>query len=106
MVTAASRNGFTLVELLIALVVLSILVAIASPAFSTLIAEQRIRAAATELRVGISLARSEAVKRNAGTVLQGLGGNWSTGWEIEVPEIDGTTRVITEYALPEGVSLA
>lgn len=105
--TRAGQLGFTLVELLVALVVLSILVALAAPAFSTLVAEQRLRATTAELRVGISLARSEAIKRNSSVALRGLAGSssWANGWEIQVTEIDGSTNVVSEYALPDGVSL-
>ena len=68
-------DGFTVVELLIALVVLGVLVALAAPAFSTFLAEQRLRATTSELRVAVSLARSEAIKRNSSVALQGLGGS-------------------------------
>lgn len=101
-------DGFTVVELLIALVVLGVLVALAAPAFSTFLAEQRLRATTSELRVAVSLARSEAIKRNSSVALQGLGGSssWSDGWEIQVSEIDGSANILSQYALPEGVSMS
>ena len=68
-------DGFTVVELLIALVVLGVLVALAAPAFSTFLAEQRLRATTSELRVAVSLARSESIKRNSSVAIQGLGGS-------------------------------
>ena len=75
--------GFTLVELLIGLVILSILVAIAAPSFSTALAQQRLRQASNELRSTVAVARSEAVKRNAEVELRARSGGWSTGWCVQ-----------------------
>lgn len=75
--------GFTFVELLIGLVILSILVAIAAPSFSTALAQQRLRQASTELRSTLAIARSEAVKRNAQVRLVPRAGGWSNGWCVE-----------------------
>ena len=74
------KNGFTLVELLIGLVILSILVAVAAPSFSTAMAQQRLRQASSELRSTVAIARSEAVKRNAQVRLLPRTGGWSNGW--------------------------
>ena len=76
-------RGFTLVALLIGLVVLSILVAVAAPSFSTAMAQQRLRQATTELRSTVAIARSEAVKRNAQVRLLPRTGGWSNGWCVE-----------------------
>lgn len=87
-----NHRGFTLVELLIGVVILSILVAIAAPAFNDALATQRLRAATNELRMSISHARSEAVKRNVTTdlVLVQRDSSWSNGWCIPEPG-SGTT---------------
>lgn len=108
MVVKTLQSGFTIVELLIALVVLSIVVSLAAPALSKLLAEQRLRTTAAELRVGLALARSEAIKRNASVVFQGLAGStvWTNGWEVEVTEINGNANTVSEYAMPEGISIA
>ncbi|HEX4870842.1 MAG TPA: GspH/FimT family pseudopilin [Nevskiaceae bacterium] len=57
-------RGFTLVELMVALAVLGIVAALATPSFLTLIANNRLKSAAEQIRSDIALARSEAVKRN------------------------------------------
>ena len=72
----ARSAGFTFVELLIGLVILSILVAIAAPSFSTALAQQRLRQASTELRSTVAIARSQAVKRNAQVRLVPRAGGW------------------------------
>lgn len=74
--------GFTLVELMVTLVVLAILIGIAAPSFRVFLAQQRIRATSMDLRMGLTMARSEAVKRNERVALDPLGGNWSEGWQV------------------------
>ena len=114
------RRGFTLVELLIGVVILSILIAVAAPAFNDALATQRLRAAANELRLSISLARSEALKRNvtADLLIVQRDGSWSNGWCIPNPDT-GTTQCydtsddslynvanyLSEVVLQDGVSL-
>lgn len=57
-------RGFTLVELMIALAVLGVLLALALPSFTDMLRNGKVRAAAETVLFGIQLARSEAVKRN------------------------------------------
>lgn len=55
--------GFTLFELLTALIVLTILISIAIPSFHTALAQQHSMTAIKQLQNAINLARSEAIKR-------------------------------------------
>jgi type IV fimbrial biogenesis protein FimT len=77
------QRGLSLVELLVGLVVLSVLVSVAAPSFSRMVAEQRLRQVGSELRISLATARSEAVKRNEAVSLIKQGSDWSTGWCIE-----------------------
>lgn len=77
------HKGLSLVELLAALVVVSVLVSLAAPSFSQMMAEQRLRQVASELRVSLAAARSEAVKRNELVSLVKQGDAWSRGWCVE-----------------------
>jgi type IV fimbrial biogenesis protein FimT len=79
-----SSQGFTLVELMIAMVVLAILAGIAVPLYRDLIADQRNRATANDLHSALVLARSEAVKRNTQITLSPVG-TWTAGWRIPNP---------------------
>ena len=58
------QKGFSLVELVIALAVLSIVLSLAAPSFSDSMQNARISARYNEMVSAMQLARSEAVKRN------------------------------------------
>lgn len=85
------QKGFTLVELLITIVVISILLATAVPSFMQAIKNNRVTGQANSFVVSTQMARNEAVKRGAGTTICAAnadmdacsGSNdWSTGWII------------------------
>jgi len=73
--------GFTLVELLMVLAVVGIMTAIALPAMRMHLANADIRGVAEEMRSGLELARTEAIRRNASVQFQRNG----TGWTVVVP---------------------
>ena len=62
---AASSGGFTLIELMIYIVILSVLLAYAVPDFIDWIGNSRIRTAASNISEGVQRARLEAIKGNA-----------------------------------------
>ena len=69
-------QGFTLIELMIGIVILGILLVIAVPSFSRLLAEQRLRTASSELRNTLALARAEAVNRNESVKVLASSSGW------------------------------
>jgi type IV fimbrial biogenesis protein FimT len=80
------RQGFTMIELLIVVAVIGILASLAAPSFSELIKSQRMKSMATDLNASLSLARSEAVKRNTNVTLSPTtAGSWQDGWQISDP---------------------
>lgn len=82
--------GFTLIELMIVLAIIVVLGAAAAPSFATLVANQRGRAAASDLYAALTLARSEAIKRNLPvSLLPASSDNWTAGWRISNPTDSG-----------------
>lgn len=78
-----AESGFTLPELMIVLAVAGVLAALAVPSFQSLTQSQQIKNASFELFSSLSLARSEAIKRNANvTVAPVVAGDWGQGWTI------------------------
>ncbi len=73
-------EGFTLVELMVALVVLGILLTVGMPAFGKMIDQQRMDAGLSSLTGSLNMARQEAVRRNRPVTLAAIDGNWNNGW--------------------------
>ncbi len=85
-------HGFTLTELMVALVILGILLAIAAPSYRNFVVDARMSGEANEFLTTLNFARSEAVKRNRtvsmcrsanGTGCANAGG-WTQGWIVFV----------------------
>lgn len=79
----AADRGFTLIEMLVAMVVLSILVGIATPSFNEFIAAQRVKRTATDLVTDLLKARDEAIDRGVAVTVGPINpATWNTGWKI------------------------
>jgi type IV fimbrial biogenesis protein FimT len=96
-----SPSGFTLLELLVVLVIISVLSAYAIPAFSESVQRYRASAEISALGTDLQLARSEAVKRGLsvkvcpssnGTTCTSASG-WQIGW-IVYPVVSSTSTTI------------
>jgi|OpeIllAssembly_1097287.scaffolds.fasta_scaffold58881_2 type IV fimbrial biogenesis protein FimT len=83
-------RGFTLIELMVAIMVLGILLGVAVPSFRDAALSSRLTAYANDLVASAQIARSEAIKRNApvtlcasadGAVCEEDGG-WEVGWIV------------------------
>lgn len=79
------QRGVSLVELIIALVVLSIMASFAVPSFMRIVATQRVKGTSSDLYTALVRTRSEAIKRNADVTLTAVGGNWQQGWTVNDP---------------------
>lgn len=85
-----TQRGFTIIELMIAVLVSAVLLTIGVPSFATLIANNRVTAQANELVGGLNLARSEAIKNGQRvSVCSSTDGSscaantdWATGWLV------------------------
>ena len=101
------RNGFTLIELMVVLVVISVLITIGVPSFRTIMADNQATSAANELLYALQVARTEAVKQNVTVSLCPSSnqatctgnGSWHVGWIIFVDNNANGTRENTEQLI-------
>ena len=113
-------RGITLIELLVAMSVLSILLAVGVPSFSQFSTINRLNSYSDTLFSHMTLARSEAIKRNTRVVVckspDGLSctssDSWSQGWVVFVDldnnaDISSDEQILTTMpALPTGYSFS
>jgi type IV fimbrial biogenesis protein FimT len=99
-------RGFTLVELLMGLAILSIVTTTVVPSFSQLLAEQRLRQVSNELRMSLTLARSEAIKRNQTVNVLPAESAWSDGWCVESDTAASCTNSsLGAYVVPKNIAV-
>lgn len=95
-----NSNGVTLIELMITLVVLGVLVFLALPSYTIWIQNTQIRTAGEAILSGLTLARSEAVRRNTSVELRM---DAASGWTANIP---ATGEVIQSRTAEEGTATA
>jgi type IV fimbrial biogenesis protein FimT len=109
--------GFTITELLIAVMVLGILVGLGMPSFLQMLRNSEIRAATESVANGLQRARAEAVSRNARVqFVLGTGSSWTVDYVskpvLTDPPLDsrasseGSSNVALASALAANLSTA
>ena len=79
----------SLIETMIGLVIASLLLAVGIPSFSTFMQNSHIRNAAESMQNGLSLARTEAVRRNTNVRFTlGEASSWTVGCVTAVDDLD------------------
>ncbi len=82
------RTGLTLIELMVALAIIAILVAIGVPSLRLFMMQQRLKATAAELLADVQLARSASLTQRENLVTVTFGSNASTTCYAVVPRTD------------------
>jgi type IV fimbrial biogenesis protein FimT len=93
-----ANSGFTLVELMVAVSIAGILVTIGLPSMRDLMANQRVKTAASDMHLSLLLARSEAIKRNANIDIV----DTTAGWDVRV---QSDSSVLRSQDLNTGVTI-
>jgi type IV fimbrial biogenesis protein FimT len=109
------RQGFTMIELLVAIGVAGILAAIAIPAFNTFVMNNRDAQQINSLALSFNYARSEAVKLNTAVGVQvcpssdqsscnGPANGWKDGWIVLDMSTNWVSQAVPALAGPNTIS--
>ncbi|MCB6183557.1 GspH/FimT family pseudopilin [Leeia sp. TBRC 13508] len=105
--------GFSLIEMMVAVGIAGILLAIAIPNVTTWLSQARLATTSDQLVESLSLAKQEAIKRrstvsvcaattpNTATACSGTASDWSKGWIV----LAGTT-VLNRYTAPSNLTIS
>ena len=83
-------KGFSLIELMMALVVFGVLMSQALPMFSVWIGNSKLRTASESVYAGLQIAKQEASRRNARVLFEAIDPN-SSAWRVCQVLVGGTT---------------
>jgi len=94
-----ANRGFTLIELIITVTVLSVMLAIAIPNFRDFVRRNRLTTQSNEFVTAINLTRAEAIRRNRNVSLRAndpsdSNNEWGKGWRVtDLLAVPTTLRV-------------
>lgn len=97
------ERGFTLIELMVVVTLIAMLLAVAVPAFSDLLARRRLEGAANELSADLQFTRAQAVADNTNVTLSSIS---TTTYAITGNQTYKTVTLGTDLSLDSGVAIA
>lgn len=84
--TRAGNQGFTILEMLIALVVLAVILSLAVPSFRDTASRSALKTTTMDLIASINNSRAQAVSLGSTATLAASDGtSWSKGWDMSLP---------------------
>ena len=100
-------RGFTLIEMMTAIFILAVLVALAVPSFRDASLSSKLSGFANDVVASTQLARSEAIKRNVTVTMCASSDGatcddpdgWEAGW-IVVADLDGANEALVQHHHP------
>lgn len=102
-------RGFTLIEVLVVLVLISILLAWGIPNYRNLRATRQVSDFANEMVYSFTQARNEAIRYGSTVSVVPNGGSWSDGWVTQVDEmVEGNAtpvQIAIQDAVADGITL-
>ena len=107
-IPGARNQGFSLIEMMVAIAVVGVLLRLAIPALKTTVADQRAKTSAYETMAALNLTRSEAIKRNSSVTLTATtltspssSCNGTQSWTLSV-----ASTTLQSWCIPSGVSVS
>jgi len=84
MLTEANKpSGFSLIELMIGIAIVSLLMLIGAPSFSLWVQNTQVRTAAESIQNGLQIARTEAVRRNTNVRFNLTNAGGTVAWSVD-----------------------
>ena len=94
---ASTPRGFTLIELMVALVLVGVMLVLSAPSFITFQRNSQLTSTANSFLASLSAARAEAMKRQLRTFVIPVGGSWSSGWTVFVDVNSNVSTTALSY---------
>ncbi len=97
LVRRPAQQGFSLIEVLIAVAIIGVIMALGIPAFTTWIQNTQIRTASETIIAGLQTARNEAIRRNASIQFK-LDAPGTTQWRVNFKSDPDANPLMTRVA--------
>ena len=96
-------SGFTLVELMVTISIVSIMLVLVAPGFADFMRKQRLIAATDGIASAIGQARTRALAQNVYVTIAPINGDWKNGWQVfsEGQNPDGVYNAPTDTLLSQ-----